>query len=407
MNRTWRKTVLAAGAAAVMSLAGAGTARAVSGGGNQPSQQDCPANGDAWNTASGYVYPGCHNMAVNVESGGTTNGNPSSDNTRYAEVGLDQLPVDSNSQGTPTPLSVGYPGDSGSPHSGCVAANTDGTGGGQTSSTGYGCGNNADGLGGSAHVDYYQAFCPVAAALGLGCEDPNAQNDNPSQVVSVTPDTGGSAALQPILAQGLLVYFGMDDNIDNGEHDGVSGSNNTDGVINGPSDGGGITVSVTPQNATSTPSATNPEGLANASTGFCADGICGEATTQQQTVYYGCNASTGENPADDQCAPGTPSSSDVYDYSHNPSVNSEPTACNSGGATSEDTTSCNGSMNQYRQQTAQQVNAEPGVQVYSDPDPQRSPAAPWPTPGIYAGTCGVSVNGGGWLPGVSGGQTTC
>jgi hypothetical protein len=40
------------------------------------------------------------------------------------------------------------------------------------------------------------------------------------------------------------------------------------------------------------------------------------------------------------------------------------------------------------------VYAEPGVQVYEDPDPEGSPIGPYPLPGAYAGTCGVLVGGG-------------
>jgi hypothetical protein len=48
------------------------------------------------------------------------------------------------------------------------------------------------------------------------------------------------------------------------------------------------------------------------------------------------------------------------------------------------------------------VNAEPGIQTYQDPDPQRSPALPFATPGLYVGTCGVyaDLNTGDGAPGV-------
>ena len=67
-------------------------------------------------------------------------------------------------------------------------------------------------------------------------------------------------------------------------------------------------------------------------------------------------------------------------------------------------------MNDYRAQEAQNVYAEPGVQVYGDPDPQSSPIDPvyefengagipnngptlYPLPSAYAGTCGAAANG--------------
>ncbi|MHB8594616.1 MAG: hypothetical protein ACYDB3_09865, partial [Acidimicrobiales bacterium] len=226
--------------------------------------------------------------------------------------------------------------------------------------------------------------------------------DQPIGTTTVTPDTGTANAANTILTQGLLVYFGMDDNTDNGEHDGVTGANGTDGAINGPSDGGGMVLSVTPQNVLSiTPqsalqsfSATHPEGAANYSMGFCADGICGEGTTQQQTVYNGCDASNPQNnSADDQCTGGTPTSGNVYE-NNTPASTQEPTDCSS-GTTASETCSDGSSFNSYRSNTPQQMNAEPGVQTYQDPDPQRSPAAPFGTPGLYAGTCGVYANDGG------------
>ena len=401
MSRRVLKTALAAGVAASLSLAMAGVAGAVSGGGYQPSQQDCTPNSEANNSPQGHTQPGCHDAALNVESGGTSQGNPSSTDTRYAEVGLNQQPQDRNSPGTPTFFSIGDPGGTASPHSGCVAANTDGTGGG----TGRGCGSNTKGAGAAATFDYYAIYCPLAATLGKPCED----RSHASTPVGLTPDTGTGTALDPILRDGLLVYFGMDDNNDNGEHDGVSGASNcpkdvkstcsdTDGAVNGPSDGGAITLSLTPQNIGHSGTTTHPEGLANASTGACADGICAEATTQQQTVYHGCGANRDVTPAGKSGC--QDKNSNVYDYSHDPSVNSESPNCNSGGADTENNNACSSrgytGMDSYRQGTASNVNAEPGVQTYSDPDPQRSPADPsvWPTPGVYAGTCGVSVNPG-------------
>ncbi|HAM00713.1 MAG TPA: hypothetical protein DCQ30_00565 [Acidimicrobiaceae bacterium] len=370
-----------------------GIAAAVSGGGYSPDQQDCPWNASAWSAAPGYAYPGCHNVAVNVESGGTTNGDANSNNTRYVEFGNDQVPNDPNSQGTPTILSVGLPGNTGSPHSGCVSVNTDGTGGG----TGTGCGNNSSGAGFALNYDYYQVFCPLAAAAGKPCED------TAPGTTTFTPDTGHAVNYQDIVSNGLLVYFGMDDNTDNGEHDGVSGVEGTcpgttaqpchsAGVVNGPSDGGGMLLSIEPQwliNGGSTPTATHPEGLVNFSEGECADGICSGATTQQQTVYYGCGATNPQNTgAYDQCT--TNQQNDDVFKNNTPASLSESPNCSSGDAPGE---SCGGSgLDPYRQGAPQQMNTEPGVQTYQDPDPQRSPAAPFGTPGTYVGTCGVYVN---------------
>src|SRR6266508_2147849 len=63
-------------------------------------------------------------------------------------------------------------------------------------------------------------------------------------------------------------------------------------------------------------------------------------------------------------------------------------------------------MDSWRQHEAGTVNAEPGVQVYEDPDAQASPLDPvyesglsdkpvlYPIPGAYVGTCGVTAGGG-------------
>jgi hypothetical protein len=216
------------------------------------------------------------------------------------------------------------------------------------------------------------------------------------------------------MTEGLLVYIGATDNLDNGEHDGFDGQNNTDGALNGNSDGGAVTLSLTPQGLLDAPTATHPEGLANFSYGFCADGICNGVTTQQQTIYYGCyDASSaqdqswvtneldtagapGNNSAADQCTSNTPESTNAY-QNNTPASTQESNKCSSGGGTSEVACGTNqdgspnpNGANGYRSNTPQQVNTEPGVQTYQDPDPQRSPILAMP--GAYVGTCGVYLN---------------
>lgn len=473
----------------------------------QPNQNDCQWNSDAWNTQG--QYAGCHSAAVNVESGGTTNGNVDPDNTRYVEWGNNQNPVDPASQGTPTELSLAYPGNTGEPHAGCLGANTDGTGGGpapawtspeasqQAEQTAeddnYGCGNNPDGAGFEANYDTFGVYCPFLAMVagskgtitipdggGIEAGSPSGndqvapcEDSSYGAPLTVTPDTGTAVDYEPIVDNGVIVYYGMDDNTDNTEHDGYDGcgygpdgstdsnttaqcqgtgqgcpkdaqgvptdpncnpagqtDTDTDGAINGPSDGGGFVLSLTPQSlletSPPTPTATNPEGAANYSEGECADGICGSATTQQYTPYYGCVPSSGpdssrgstaqsgtdgatdpeNDQADDQCAPGTASSTDSFE-NNVPADTEESPDCNGGGpyataagGTEEPcSTDANGTANPggadyYRQTTPSQVNDEPGVETYEDPDPERSPAAPFGTPGTYVGTCGVYLNDG-------------
>lgn len=445
----------------------AGVAAAVSGGPYSSPQQDCPWYGSGWNTPQDQTYPGCHNAQVSAESGGTTNGNADNGwndsptpgdhgktNTTWVQYGNDQGPNDSESKGTPTELSVPYPGQSDAYHAGCLSVNTDGTDGGAVpegnntydsgynggntapespskanSQDKYGCGNNPNGAGFSATYDYYNlydgyGYCTVGKYFDqLEGGDPcgqmaNGQSDAGS--TTLTPDTGSQQSVTDILTQGLIVYFGMDDNVDNGEHDGEGPftSPMTDGAVDGPSDGGGLLVSFTPQTATDTPSATNPEGLFNISLGFCADGNCGNGTTQQETVWNGCDANTGENHADDQCT-GSNKAGSSRDAANYTGTQWDPYNCSSGGQqpvsknqpeadsphncdsssanpSPSGTTNSSGGEDYWRQQEPTNVNAEPGVQFYEDPDPEGSPATPiYPNPGVYAGTCGVIVGAGG------------
>jgi hypothetical protein len=417
---------------------------------------DCNWNADQWSTPAGPsgTQPGCHNMAVNVESGGTTNGDADSTNTRYVEWGDNQSPNDSGNPGLGGLWSLGDPGTADNLHSGCFALDTDGTTGG----TGNGCGTNPNGVGIEDDYDYYQFYCPIIATLPKSSfpvpppdKDPTGTLATPSAYQCSPGQPVGSSTLAPkmtkgsdtsavmtILSQGLVVYYGMDDNTDNGEHDGFSQNNHTAGAVNGPSDGGAVTLSVAGTEslsdylsslAASGASAADPEGVANVSAGFCADGICSEGTTDRQTVYYGCDdpsdaqtsawtkngvdgATDPQNDAAaDRCTPGTAESGNVYENDA-PASTMEPYGCSSGGPDSSETAcyeNANGTLNPdgadgYRSATPQQMNAEPGIQTYQDPDPQRSLALPVATPGLYLGTCGVYVNGGGGAggPGVTG-----
>jgi hypothetical protein len=53
-------------------------------------------------------------------------------------------------------------------------------------------------------------------------------------------------------------------------------------------------------------------------------------------------------------------------------------------------------MDYYRQQEATNVNVQPGLMLFEDPDPQGSPILPtslYPLPAAYIGTCGVVLGG--------------
>jgi hypothetical protein len=403
VGRRTSTIVLVALAAVSLTVFGVGAAFAASGGGYTPGNQNCQPGDSDYATPAGQTYPGCHDVQTSIESGQTNQGDVAGGNTHYADLGLDQEPLDPNTQSAGFEEEVGEPGYEASPHAGCLGVNTDGTGeapaSADTSPTNPGtaaddpsnCGSNPAGAGFEANYDYYQYYCPVVAMLGTPCEDTTPGT------TTVTPATGTLVDYQPLLQNGLLLYFGADDNLDSGEHDGLgpysaAADQNNNGATNGSSDGGGMTASITPQNAGNTPSLTNPEGLANYSFGMCADGICGEGTTQQQTVNHGCGAADANGQAD--CTPGTPQDANVYDYGEDdPSVQSEPYNCNSGDQNSTSEAQCGpGGMNSDRSHEPANENAEPGVQTYSDPDPSRSPALPaplWPTPGIYVGPCGV------------------
>ena len=345
MHRRMSRVVFVCAVAAGVVLAGGGVAMAVSGGGYQPSEQDCPANADS-NSAGQKgqppnPVPGCHNFQVNLQS---DNG------TRYGEAGLDQLP-----QGYPDfpggfLFGIGQPGSPNFPHSGCAAFNTNGENGGP----GVGCGTGT-GTGGTLIFDLY----------------------DPAKTTFI-PQTGAPdvQALAAAVQDGLNVYLGADDNLDAGEHDGVDSKYGTNKAVNGPSDGGAVTAHVSPSQATTAPSLSNPVPVAGASMGMCADNICAEGTTQRQTIYQGGDKSR------------------TRDAANYEGKKWDPEACSSGSPQDEQqcddpNTATTETMNDWRKAEAGNVYAEPGVQVYGDPDPQSSPIGPYPLPGQYVGTCGV------------------
>ena len=182
--------------------------------------------------------------------------------------------------------------------------------------------------------------------------------------------------------RGAQVYFGADDNLDEGEHDGASG------IGNGPSDGGAIRFVIDPASLQAWMDSvaagdtgylqTHPIPLISAATGECADGICSSVTTDRRVAYQG----------------GSESHRDAADYQ---GVTWDPESCSGPSAEPEDcddpTTPEQETMFSWNDQVGT-VYAEPGVQVYEDPDPEGSPIGPYPLPAAYAGTCGVVVGGG-------------
>jgi hypothetical protein len=179
---------------------------------------------------------------------------------------------------------------------------------------------------------------------------------------------------------GLKLYFGADDNLDNGEHD------SSPLVDNGPSDGGGIQFNVSPESVAVWAAAlagadtayllTHPLPLVDTGAGACADGLCFAATSQERTAYQGTG--TNDHP--------------VYDYS---GKTWDPESCAGPSDTEADCSDSSGTHDiTYWEAQDGRVTTEPGVQVYEDPDPQGSPIGAYPLPAAYAGTCGVTVGGG-------------
>ena len=190
------------------------------------------------------------------------------------------------------------------------------------------------------------------------------------------PDRKGT----PVDAEGgeLHAYFGADDNLDSGEHDG-----STD-IANGPSDGGAIQANVTPLTAEEWLTKvlggntrfflTHPLPAADFGTGACADGLCVSVQTQRRVAYR----AGGKHPK----------KRDAADYDGH---EWDPPSCAGPSDTAED---CGGHPISWWHKRNQTTYVEPGIQIYEDPDPQGSPEGPYPLPALYIGTCGFVAGGG-------------
>jgi hypothetical protein len=176
---------------------------------------------------------------------------------------------------------------------------------------------------------------------------------------------------------GLHVYFGMDDNIDQGEHD------SSEQVDNGPSDGGGMQANVDPATAQTWLAAlmaqnasyvlTHPLPIADAGVGFCADGICLSAQTQRRVAYQGTKRKAHR---------------DVSNYD---GKTWDPDSCS---GPDDKPKNCGGHPLSWWEAREGTTYVEPGVQFFEDPDAQGSPIGPYPLPAIYVGTCGIIIGGG-------------
>src|SRR5437016_4732097 len=283
--RTMRVGIAGLGAVGLV-IAGAGMAAAVSTGGYTPSQQDCAPNADANTTQA--AQPGCHNFKINVSNGS---------GRRYAQVGSGQEAQGQN------------------PHSADVLVTPNGQTPGKPAS---------------------------GPSLGANVETAKGPAVTPG-IHTGTPD--GSAAS---LLTGGQLYLGADDNLDTGEHDGVNGQYGTTRSVNGPSDGGNISVNwhpgqtstwladlmVVAHGGSPAPIAENPVPVADAGGGGCADGTCIGAYTARRSIYQGGG---GSGP-----------SRDAYNYQ---GKTWDPYDCNSGDPKSEQACITEGghTMDWYRQ----------------------------------------------------------
>lgn len=193
---------------------------------------------------------------------------------------------------------------------------------------------------------------------------------------SQLPDRRGTP-LDPEKGE-LHAYFGADDNLDSGEHDGSSQ------VSNGPSDGGAIQANVAPMSAADWVARvlggdtkyllTHPLPGADFGTGACADGICIAVTTQRRVAYK----AGGKHPK----------TRNVADYDGH---TWDPPSCGGPTDTKKD---CGGHPMSWWHQRNQTTYVEPGISIFEDPDPQGSPLGPYPLPALYVGTCGFVAGGG-------------
>lgn len=263
-----------------------------------------------------------------------------------------------------------------------------------------GCSPTADD---SAHPDHTEEGCYAATLQIAGASHryvlvgvPQTPDGTSANAVEICLDFTGTAKCARVDQAGftplpdrpgtapdpesgeLHVYFGADDNLDSGEHDGSTH------IGNGPSDGGAINGNVQPLTAAAWLSKvlagdtgfllTHPLPGADLGTGACADGLCISAQTQRRVAYQ-----AGSKHAKTR---------DAADYDGH---TWDPPTC---AGPSDTTKDCGGHSMTWWHRHNQTTYVEPGLQIYEDPDPQGSPEGPYPLPALYVGTCGFVAGGG-------------
>lgn len=193
-------------------------------------------------------------------------------------------------------------------------------------------------------------------------------------------------------SKGGRTYFGADDNLSGGEHDGASN------MGHGPSDGGGIqlvafdpayfeTWMTAAQAGDTTYLFTHPFPFLNFSTGACADGICFAVTTVRNVAYQGGDEDSHRDSADYSGLKWDPEGCSGPDETSG--VDEDPTSVES---CDDPTTPEEESIYTWNDKVGTVYN-QPGVSLYEDPNPEGSPIGGiYPIPGAYAGTCGVIIS---------------
>jgi hypothetical protein len=266
-----------------------------------------------------------------------------------------------------------------------------------------GCSRTADD---SDHPQHTESHCYSAVLLISGAKHryvlvgvPQTPDGTNANAVEVCLDFTGTASCVRIDENGLTqlpdrpgtpidpekaelhAYFGADDNLDSGEHDG------SEQIGNGPSDGGAIQGNLAPLSAAdwvakvmagdSQYLLTHPLPAADGGAGACADGVCISVQTQRRIAY----AAGGQHPK-------TRNAADYGGHTW------DPPECAGPSDTKKD---CGGHSMSWWHKKGETAYIEPGITIYEDPDPQGSPIGPYPLPALYLGTCGF-VAGGGTAP---------
>ena len=349
-KRAWAAVPITVGAASLV-IAGTITASAVSGGGYSPQRQGCSKSADR-NDQPQSAEPGCHNATLQFDAGP-----------------WHPLAVNSDQTANGTNVHTGsVVVDDGQGHRHTVAFDT--------------------GEGGAA--TYATNLVAWLAGGGAG-SPPSPDGVGGLPTLTLTDGSGGSG---PDLNHPTAsVYFGADDNLDVGEHDGVNPDahhGHDRKVANGPSDGGAAQANLHPQGSLTNPASLvsnisptdshRPLRAADATGAGCADGLCAGFDTQRRKMYQG----------------GCRSCADQAVYDDQRTTDWRSPDCNSGSTWNQDQCGAswrNGNEQGDITQPYYERGAyydDPGVFVYEDPDPQSSPLLPmYPVCELYVGTEGA------------------